>query len=267
MAIDYIVNYNCVPKETLGTDGILDRLKGRARAEAVIQLFRQNGDQRPPSEMGFEFTRSTPDGAEENRVIVVQELLDQADALDPLAHHCAGCPANVSGQPFGCINFIQYPFSAAGEVWLLKQLPIPDQPLAWLLLRQSVEEMGYTGESVLPLREGDVYFEDHKGFSRKLGEIEVSSNQLFEMMFMLGHIQPAHAGVLLMFLNAIPRNGDAPDITEVLNRTTPAETRRERYPFLITPDAKDDTTIRELKLFLRALYQAWLLNVHVLLDV
>ena len=43
--------------------------------------------------MGFEFTRSTPEGVEENRVIVVQDLLDAAEELRPLEHHCLGCPA------------------------------------------------------------------------------------------------------------------------------------------------------------------------------
>jgi hypothetical protein len=267
MAIDYVVDYTCVPKETLGTQGILERLKGRARAQAVIQLFRKNGDQRPPSEMGFEFTRSTPDGSEETHVIVVQELLDHAAALEPLAHHCIGCPANVRGEAFGCVNFIQYPISAKAEIWLLKQLPMPDEPLPWLLLKQTVEEMGYTGASVEPLRASGVYFVDAKGFSRDLGEIRVTTNQIFEMMFLLGPIQPAHAGVLLMFLNAIPRNEDASHITEILNRALPPDELRARYPFTMRPDEKDDSTIQEFKDFLKALYHAWSLNVLVLLDV
>src|SRR5512134_2442897 len=113
MAIDYIIDYACIPKQTLGTVGIIERLKARDRAHSVIRLFRENGDQRPPSEMGFEFTRTSPDGVEETRVIVVQEMLDRAAELDPLAQHCVGCPANVSGQPFGCVGFVQYPISAA----------------------------------------------------------------------------------------------------------------------------------------------------------
>ena len=199
MAIDYVVDYACVPKETLGTAGILDRLKARDRANTVIQLYRDGGDQRPASEMGFEMSRSLPDGSEETRVIIVQDMLDQAAELNPLASYCEGCPANLIGQPFGCVNYVQYPLSAAGEVWLLKQLPSPEEPLPWLLLRQAVEEMGYTGLSVEPLRAGESYFADPNGFARGLGEFTVSTNQVFEMLFMLGHIQPAHAGVLLLF--------------------------------------------------------------------
>jgi hypothetical protein len=267
MAIDYVIDYGSIPKDTLGTQGILDRLKGRARAQAVIRLFRQNGDNRPPSEMGFELTRSLPDGEEETRVIVVQALLDEAAALDPLAFHCADCPANATGEAFGCVNAIQYPLSAAGEVWLLKQLPTPDEPLPWMILRQTVEEMGYTGASVEPLRASPTYFRDQSMYSRDLGEFQVTTNQIFEMIFMLGHIQPAHAGVLLMLFGAIPRDMEAAELMAMVNRTLSTEELHERYPFLLKVEDDDDNTTAELKQFFKALYLAWSLNVRLLLDV
>lgn len=267
MAIDYVVDLGCVPKETLGTSGILERLKGRARAQTVIRLFREGGDARPPSEMGFEMARHTPEGEEETRVVVVQDMLDHAADLDPLAHYCVGCPANALGEPFGCIGFVQYPISAAGEVWLLKQLPTPEEPLPWLLLRQTVTEMGYTGHSVLPLRETGTYFQDARGFSRDLGEFHVTSNQLIEMLFLLGHVQPAHAGALLLFFGAIPRDGEARDTTLILDRGLPVDELRARFPFLLKVNEGDDSTTVELKRFLKALYHAWSLNVRLLLDV
>lgn len=267
MAIDYIIDYDCVPKQTLGTPGILDRLKGRARAEAVIRLFRENGDERPPSEMGFEVTRSTPEGADETRVIVVQEMLDEAAALDPLEHHCVGCPANVTGSPFGCINHIQYPLSLRGETWLLKQLPPPDEPLVWLLLRQTVDEMGYSGSSVEPLRANGVYFEADAIYARDFGEFRVTTNQVFEMLFMLGHIQPAHAGVVLLFTGAIDRSVETAELVEITNRTLPPDDLRAKYPFRLADADDDDQTTVELKAFLRALHRAWSMNRRLLLDV
>lgn len=267
MAIDYVVDLACVPKQTLGTQGILDRLKARDRAQTVIKLFREGGDQRPPSEMGFEMARSTPDGEEETRVIVVQDMLDMAAELDPLASACEGCPANVLKRPFGCTGFVQYPLSAAGEVWLLKQLPGPEEPLPWLLLRQAVEEMGYTGSSVDELRAGETYFADPKGYLRDLVEFQVSTNQVFEMLFMLGHIQPAHAGVLLLFFNAIDRDMEADGMPEILNRTLSTDDLRARHPFRSGDDPSDDRTIADLKRFFHALYHAWSLNVRLLLDV
>lgn len=267
MAIDYIVDYACVPKETLGTQGILDRLKARDRASTVIQLYREGGDQRPPSEMGFEMSRNLPDGSEETRVIIVQDMLDEAAELDPLASYCEGCPANVIQRPFGCVSHVQYPLSAAGEVWLLKQLPDPEEPLPWLLLRQAVEEMGYNGVSVETLRTSESYFADPNGFARGLGEFQVSTNQVFEMLFMLGHIQPAHAGILLLFFNAIDRDFEADVLTEVLNRTLPTDELRAMHPFKHRVEPDDDRTTTDLKRFFSALYHVWSLNVRLLLDV
>jgi hypothetical protein len=264
MAIDYIIDLNCIPKEELTTEGIVERLKEEERAHTIIGLFRQNGDDRPPSEMGFEFTRSTPEGEEERRVIVVQALLDHAAALKPLAHHCTGCPANRAGRPFGCIGFIQYPVSTTAETWLLDRLPVPDEPLVWLLLKQGAEEFQYDGKSIEPLRNTqDVYFEDSRVQGRLLGEFSFNANQLFEMLFAVGNITPNHAALLLLFLNGIRRDLEADEIMKL----TPAPPDVEsRYPFIIQHQEGDDRAIGEIKEFMRALYIAWKLNVKLLVD-
>lgn len=267
MAIDYVINYGCVPKETLGTDGILDRLKARDRAATVIQLFRENGDQRPPSEMGFEMTRTTLEGVEETQVVVVQDMLDRAAELDPLEGYCAGCPANVRGMPFGCIGFIQYPISARGERWLLDRLPGIDEPLIWLLLRKGVEELNYTGESVAPLRADSTYFEERRVAGRDLIEFVFTANQVFELLFLLGDIQPAHAGIVLLLFGAIPRGVDAGEIVQIMNRQLTPEAIARDYPFQIPPSEADDQTIADLKAFFYALYRAWALDLPLLLDV
>lgn len=268
MAIDYVIDLDCVPKQTLGTEGILERLKGQARAENVIRLFREHGDNRPPSKMGFEFSRSQPDGTEETRVIIVQDMLDQAAELDPLAHHCEGCPANALGRPFGCMGQIQYPISSAAEAWLLDQLPGTDEPLVWLLLRQGVQEMGYDGESVKPLRANPTYFEERRLRGRDMVEFVFNADQVFEMLFMLGHIQPPHAGLLLLFFGAIPRaHVEANDIVDIINHNLMADDIARQYPFQMRPSPDDDTTIADLKPFFYAVYCAWMLNVPLLLDV
>ena len=57
MAIDTVIDYDCVPKQALGTPGILERLKARERATTIIRLYRRNGNQRSPRDMGFEMVR------------------------------------------------------------------------------------------------------------------------------------------------------------------------------------------------------------------
>ncbi len=265
MAIDYIIDYDCVPKQTLGTNGILERLKGRERAESIVQLYRQHGDDRSPKEMGFEMVRTAADGSEETQIIIVQHLLDSAEELTPLEHHCDGCPANRTGDPFGCMGKISYPLSPFGEAWLLNQLPEPTETLVWLLLRQGIIDLNYDGSTVKPLRAaGTTHFSEQRTIQRVLGEITVDSNQVFEMTFLLGHIQPNHAGILLLFFGAIPRDLETDEIMRI--GTMPPDQRAD-YDFLITVSASDDPTTAELKQFLYALYLAWQLNVRLLLDV
>jgi len=272
MAIDYIIEYDCVPKQTLTAEGIMERIKEKERAEAVIQWFRAAGDDRPPSEMGFEFSRSTPDEQGEKVVIVVQDLLDHVADLDPVEHHCKGCPANRTGRPFGCMGFIQYPITARAEAWMLDRLPVPDEPLVWLLLKQGIQEFGYDGSSVKVLRDVDnnsedgtrTYFELPVSPQRRLGEIRVSGDQMLEMVFGVGdRIIPNHAGILLLFFHAIDRDLEADEIRKI---STAEAFTREKGVFLMSADPDDDDTVHELLAFFHAMFLAWKLNVPLFVD-
>jgi hypothetical protein len=266
MAIDYVVHLSCTPKETFGVDGLLDRLKAGARAREVIRLYRTNGDNRPPAEMGFEFARSLPDGEEEVVVIMVQDMLDQAAELEPLIPFCADCPANVLNRPFGCYGSINYPISSAAEKWLLDQLPSNREPILWMLLRESLKQND--GHPVEPLRAGGIYFDERAVRGREYGEYIASADQVFQMLFLYGHIQAIHAGMLLLFFNAAPRLGiEAIDVTHLVDGTLPQVEKEERFPFTLAHDDADDSSVAEFKTFFRALHRAWLLDVPLLLDV
>jgi hypothetical protein len=266
MAIDYTIDYQCVPKQSLTPDGILDRLKGKARAERVIRLFRQNNDYRPPAQMGFEFSRNTPNGEEETKVINVQDMLDRATELDPLAHYCEGCPARVIEESFGCFGRIDYPISRAAEVWLLRQLPITSEFLSWTLLRQQLADMGVDGAIVNPMRLPDQpFFEEQQILAKQLGEYGVSTNQLFQLLFLAGGaIKPAYAAVLLVVFKAIRRDLEAP---ELMTLTQSPDDAFGCYPFLMASAPEDDLSISQYKSFFKALWLAWGLNVPLLLDV
>jgi len=266
MAIDYSIQYDCEPRRNFTSDGILDRLKLRDRAAMIIRMYRENGDERPPSEMGYEFTRSTPEGESETELMVVQDVLDQANQLDTFAHHCRGCPANRLGTPYGCSGFIQYPISGAAEAWLLNQLPLPHEaPLVWLLIKQGVEQFVYDGSTIQPLRAtGVTYFEDRVPALRGLGEFTLTADQVFEMIFGVGDIAPNHAGMLLLFFNGIERNIEADHIMNLSPAPADAD---DRYPFLMRIMPDDDRTIAELKDFFHTLYIAWRLNVSVRMDI
>ena len=272
MAIDYIIEYDCIPKRELKAEGIVERLKDRERAQEVIQWFRAAGDEREPTQMGFEFSQSVPGAKGDKQLIVVQDLLDHAAALDDHADHCASCPANPDNQPFGCIGFIQYPITARAETWLLERLPVPDEPLVWLLLRQGIQKLGYDGSSVKALRDtdGDIengertYFELPIAPQRRLGELRVNGDQVLEMVFGVGErIIPNHAGILLLFLHVIDRDLEAEEIQDISSFNAVI---RDRIPFAMFADAEADQCIRELVAFFRALYTAWRLNLSLRID-
>ncbi len=272
MAIDYIIEYDCVPKQVLTAEGIRERLKERARADEVIQWFRAAGDTREPAQMGFEFSTSTPGDPGDKQLIVVQDLIDHASVLDEYADHCAACPANRSGQPYGCMGFIDYPITARAETWLLERLPVPDEPLVWLLLRQGIQKLGYDGASVRVLREADggpdagerAYFELPIAPERRLGELRISGDQALEMIFGVGErIIPNHAGILLLFVGAIDRDIEAEEIRDISSFD---ETVRERIAFDMAADAGADDCVRALVAFFHALYIAWTLNVSLYID-
>ena len=116
-----------------------------------------------------------------------------------------------------------------------------------------------------PLRAaGTTHFSEQRTIQRELGELTVNSDQVFEMTFLLGHIQPNHAGILLLFFNAIHRDMEA---DEIMNIGTMPPELREQFDFRITVSAEDDPTTAEIKQFLYALYLAWQLDVQMLLDV
>lgn len=258
MAIDYTIEYDCVPRRELGSDGILELLKEQERAQLIIRMYRTNADHRPPAEMGYEFTRTGPDGDEGTQLIVVQDVLDRVRQLDELAHHCTHCPANRLGKPYGCSGFIQYPISGAGEAWLLNRLPGPADALLWLLLKQGIDNFMYDGQDMAVMRaNSEAYFEDRKAPARRLGEFDVNGNQAFEMTFTVGDITPNHAGVLLLFYEAIERNLEADKIMQI------GQADYRAYPFLLQPERTDDTTTDDLKSFLNALYVAWALQVSL----
>ena len=272
MAIDYIIEYDCHPKRELTAAGILERIKERARAAEVIEWFRAAGDTREPDQMGFEYSRNTPADQGDTQLIVVQDLLDHAAVLDDHAHHCRHCPANRGRGAYGCIGFIEYPLSARAESWLLDQLPVPDEPLVWLLLRQGIRNLGYDGATIKALRDSDgenedrsrAYFELPIAPQRRLGEVNVSGDQALEMILGVGErIIPNHAGILLLFFGAIDRDLEAEEIQDISSLDA---SKRGAISFELSPLPESDACIGEFFAFFGALYTAWQLNVPLYLD-
>ena len=267
MGIDYLIDFGCEPKQVLTVEGLMGRLKGRDRAEAVIKLYRDHGDYRSPSEMGFEMVRRNADGGEDTEVIVVQDLLDAAAALEPWEASCVGCPANRTRTPFGCIGTINYPLSAAAERGLLDQLPDNEHPLVFMLLQRALQDLGYTGSGVGLLREqAGVFLESEESPERDASGVRVNGNQVFELLFLSGPIYPAHGALLLQFFGGISPDLEADTMMQIAHPPS-LEWIDAQAPFLLRADRTDDLSVADLKRFFSAVYLAYRLGVPVYLDV
>ncbi len=267
MAIDSVIEFDCAPKRSLSVAGIVQRIKERAQAESVIASHRASGDQRPIAELHFEFSRSTPGNPGAPQLIAVNDILDYASDLESHAQHCQTCPASRGAGAYGCVGFVRYPISALAENWLLERLPVPDEPLVWLLLKQGIQTLGYDGASVRALRQTDenrTYFELPVAARRRLGELRMSGDQALEMILGVGErIIPNHGGILLLFFGAIDRDLEAEQIQEISSH---APEIRQRTPFTLDLPANADSCIREFAALFHALYVAWKLNVPLFID-
>ncbi len=267
MAIDYVIDLACEPKTQLTIERIIERLKNRDRANEVIKVYRQAGDNRPDSEIGFEVTRRAADGTERKDLVIAADLLADAAALDQYASHCVGCPANRTGEAYGCIGTINYPISTQAEIWLLEQLPDVSTPGLFLMMTRSIEELGYTGQDARRWRQQQpsIFFTSQDTLVREYATTAITSDMIFEMTFQVGAIQPSHAAMLLLFYGVIPRDGLDPDIIMALTRGQVTDFT-DRFPFLHRFEDGDDLTVKDLKRFLLALYLAYSLDVALLMD-
>ncbi|HLA43865.1 MAG TPA: hypothetical protein VJZ27_10535, partial [Aggregatilineales bacterium] len=222
MGVDYMIGYGCVPKEVFTSEGILERVKGGERAKRVQDFYAEHGERRRPEDMGFEMTYRTASGEEQTEILNLEDLIKKRAELEPYEHHCTGCPANRIGKPFGCIGSINYPISERAEYWMLSQLPNENEPLPYLLLMQG-RDMGNTGESATELRRNNpgVFFESSASLVRRYPEMEVTGEQLFELLFLLGPIQPKRAVMILIFMHTIERNMEAGELMHMT--TTPLD--------------------------------------------
>jgi hypothetical protein len=212
MGIDYVIALDCEPKEALGIEEIVAMVKARSRAETILALARRDGDQRPAHQItfGIQLYRN---GEVTSEDASVQSLLDQAAALDDHVAACRDCPANRDNPTgYGCYKSIAYPIEPDIENWLLTRLPaaLDETNGAGYLLARALEDFGWDGAQAADMRsQGERFFRLREAPVRRWPNgIEISSDQLFHMMFHVGHLNPDHSRLLCMFFGLVPI-GDA----------------------------------------------------------
>jgi hypothetical protein len=268
MGIDYMIGLPCEPKERLGSQGIISLLKAREHGKHVLGMMRHDGDERPAAEITFTTAVYRKDGGTEHKEVNVQELLDQGKPLDLYAAHCTGCPANIAGAPYGCNGYINYPVEEHSEAWLMSRLPDDLGSTAGWLLQEAARDFEWDGARAAAMRQdGDMFFEVETPVETAWGEgdhtFDFDSDQLFDILFSLGALQPAHMRMLALLLGILPH-----DLGEEAFGAAMRDPERLAGAFdLGTLEVNGEPSqVQQLALFLRAMCCAATLDVEMLID-
>src|SRR6185312_1362824 len=259
MAIDYLLGVRCEPQERLGVERLVTMNRTRILARSALAHMRQDGDQRAPKDIEIQLTMRTTVG-DSAKGVTLQDLLDESDPLDIVAEHCAKCPAELPRE-FACHRRIRYPIPERVEQWLMARLPENLGCTAGALLVRGLGEFGWDGSPTAKLRAaGDTYFESRVAYGVRWespdGSIDISSDQLFQMMFLVGHLAPTHCLMLALFFGVIPHDTSLHDLKDPEGRT------RALARSYLPPEP--DSDIEQLAAFLRALAVAARLEVPIL---
>jgi len=261
MAIDYVLAVGCEPQKLLGVERLVSLHRTRIIARTALAHRRDEGDRRVPSEIEVQVTTRKPD-ADAARGVTLQMLLDESAPLDDVAGHCARCPASLPRE-FACHRRIRYPIPEHVEAWLMSRLPTTLDCTAGTLLARGLGEFGWDGGPAAKLRSaGTTYFESRAPYGvRWQGDghtIEISSDQLFQMMFMVGNLAPTHCLMLVLFCGVIPHDIDIYDLKDSSGRARALDAAE------LATDP--DSDVEQLAAFLRTLAVAARLEVSVIID-
>ncbi len=261
MAIDYLLAMGCEPQKVLGVERLVGLHRTRILARTALAHMRDDGDPRTPQEIEVQLTTRKPEGPSA-RGVTLQTLLDEARPLDEVAPACATCPAGFTRE-FACHRRIRYPIPEHAEAWLMSRLPTTLECTAGTLLARGLGEFGWDGAPAAKLRAaGTTYFESRAPYGVRWqgegGTIEISSDQLFQMMFMVGPLAATHCLMLALFCGVLPHDISIYDLKDSAGRT--------RALAAADVPSQADADTEQLAAFLRMLAIAARLEVSVLID-
>lgn len=259
MAIDYVLALGCEPQKVLGVERLVGLHRTRILARSALAHMRESGEERAPSEIELQLSTNGTTA----RGVTLQDLLDEAEPLDEVTHHCGTCPAGLSRE-LACHRRIRYPIPEHVEAWMMSRLPTQLGCTAGQLLVRGLEELGWDGAPAAQLRaSGTSFFESRAPYGvrwqREDGAaIEISSDQLFQMMFMVGPLAPTHCLMLALFFGVIPHDISLHDLKDQAGRTRALDAAQ------LPPE--HDADIEQLAAFIRTLALAARLDVSILID-
>jgi hypothetical protein len=264
MAIDYLLAIDCEPQRTLGAERLVELDRTRIQCRAVLEQLRADGDERDPREITIQLATHHPGGVGDApaRGVTLADLVAETTPLEQHAGECAMCPAKLA-RAYGCHERIRYPIPERSEAWLMSRLPESLATTAGALLVRSMGELGWNGAPTAKLRaDGTTYFESRVAYGVRwqsdADTIEISSDQLFHMMFMVGALNPAHCLMLALFLGVVPHTTSLHDLKDDAGR------KRVLASAFVAPEPDPD--IEQMAAFLRMLVVAARLDTAILID-
>jgi hypothetical protein len=262
MAIDYLLGVKCEPHRLLGVERLVELNRTRILARSALLHMREDGDERAPSEIEIQLTMRTSSG-DSARGVTLQDLLEESKPLDEYASYCEDCPAGLP-RSYACHRRIRYPISERVEQWLMARLPTSLACTAGALLVRGLGEFGWDGAPTAKLRaSGTTFFESRAPYGVRWegpenGVIEISSDQLFQMMFLVGNLAPTHSLMLCLFMGVIPHDIPLHDLKDDSGR------KKALAAAFVADEV--DSEIEQFAAFLRTLAAAALHDVPVLVD-
>ena len=261
MAIDYLINVRCEPHKSLGVERLVTLNRTRILARSALAHMGEDGDARSPSEIKIQLTMRTTSG-DSARGVTLADLLAESAPLDEYAQYCERCPAELP-RAYACHRRIRYPIPEHVEAWLMARLPTSLACTAGALLVRGLGEFGWDGAPTAKLRaSGTTYFESRVPYGVRwegeTGVVEISSDQLFQMMFLVGKLAPTHSLMLALFTGVIPHDISLHELKD--------DAGRKRALAAAHLPTESDPEIEQLAAFLRSLAVAGRLDVPVLVD-
>lgn len=262
MAIDYILGVRCEPQKSLGVERLVTLNRTRILARSALAHMREDGDARAPSEIEIQLTMRTTAG-DSGRGVTLADLLDESRPLDEFAQYCDRCPAELP-RAYACHRRIRYPIPEHVEAWLMARLPTSLACTAGALLVRGLGEFGWDGAPTAKLRSsGTTFFESRVAYGVRWegpenGVVEISSDQLFQMMFLVGNLAPTHSLMLALFTGVIPHDISLYDLKD--------DAGRKKALAAAHLPTEADPEIEQFAAFLRSLAIAARLDIPVLVD-
>lgn len=209
MAVDYFILKNCIVKEQLVPDQLVETIKERNRAYQVRGMLANSGkSQEEVDNFEYTFQKNTPHGVEICKC-KIGDIIESTSILDDLSPFCKGCSV-ANEQSFGCLGAVNYPISANCEKWLAKvAMDSYKKGEDYSLMISFILDQNVKGNLTAEARnQGDTFFELRnpveiilrKGlFSKK----SINTNQILDMLFGYEVMQSTHMNHMLMLFGGI----------------------------------------------------------------